>query len=441
MAVTFNAADRVGVIGGYIGGIGQILSMLGGGVAQPAANNNGNHGCGCGSCSDNTPVSRYEQRQGETISRLQSENAMLLADTGETQRVFDRMLEDSRVGSLISLRKDQALLMEGSLTDGGDGAVDGACRRHLGFNTFFNLNNILLNAIPYGISAVEVLWSRRDGLLVPSGFVPIPMKALSFPGRGAMRDYMTPVLSGQQIFLDNPDKFLVHRNDTGNGDRWGTPVLKQVYWPWRFKTFGFDAWIFAAKKIGVPTILALFETRGEEESRRRAAGLVEALSQWEAGSNGAMGNVKDVKVISSSIQDFNTLIETCNAEIAYGITGQSLATNQAQYGTRAQSDTHSGILRSVVTKDAYLLQQTNQQLVDAFCRLNFPGRPVPTYDIDSTDTADWATVREAIDRGIPVSRTALYEKLRLPRPRDEGDSFVKEAEGFGFDDSFFLPSR
>ena len=98
MAVTFNAADRVGVIGGYIGGIGQILSMLGGGVAQPAAN--GNNNCGCGNCSDNTPVSRYEQRQSDTISRLQSENAMLLAD----QRTDGKILElykviDQRFGT------------------------------------------------------------------------------------------------------------------------------------------------------------------------------------------------------------------------------------------------------------------------------------------------------------------------------------------------------
>lgn len=98
MAVTFNAADRVGVIGGYIGGITQILSMLGGGAVQPAANNNNN--CGCGNCSDNTPVSRYEQRQSDTISRLQSENAMLLAD----QRTDGKILElykviDQRFGA------------------------------------------------------------------------------------------------------------------------------------------------------------------------------------------------------------------------------------------------------------------------------------------------------------------------------------------------------
>ena len=113
MAVTFNAADRVGVIGGYIGGIGQILSMLGGGVAQPTAN--GNNNCGCGNCSDNTPVSRYEQRQSDTISRLQSENAMLLAD----QRTDGKILElykviDQRFGTtgqqIVQIAAQQAVV-------------------------------------------------------------------------------------------------------------------------------------------------------------------------------------------------------------------------------------------------------------------------------------------------------------------------------------------
>lgn len=39
MAVNFNAADRVGVIGGYIGGIGQLLNWAGGMCPNPAGAN------------------------------------------------------------------------------------------------------------------------------------------------------------------------------------------------------------------------------------------------------------------------------------------------------------------------------------------------------------------------------------------------------------------
>ena len=118
-----------------------------------------------------------------------------------------------------------------------------------------------------------------------------------------------------------------------------------------------------------------------------------------------------------------------------------MATNQTQYGTRAQADTHTGTFSSIVVKDAYLLQQTDQQLVNAFCRLNFPGRKIPSYDIDSTDIASWDVIREAIDRGIEVSKTALYDKIKIPKPKNKDDVFVKQAESFGFADDFFFQMK
>lgn len=376
-----------------------------------------------------------------SITSYMNDTDQWLHNVGESQEVFERMLDDARVGSLIELRKDKVQLLEGSFTEGGDKQVDEAVKENLTFNTFFNLNNILLNAIGFGLAATEILWERKNGLLVPTAFVPIPRTALSFPASGSLMSYMTPIITAQSIPLDNPNKFLIHRNDTGNGDRWGTPVLRKAYWPWKFKNMGMDAWIFAAQKIGVPTILAIFEARGEEESKKRAKALTFALREWESGSSGALGNIKDLKVIDSNIKDFNTLVDTCNAEIAYAITGQSLATNQTQYGTRAQADTHTGTFSSIVVKDAYLLQQTDQQLVNAFCRLNFPGRKIPTYDIDSTDIANWDIIREAIDRGIEVSKTALYDKIKIPKPKNKDDVFVKQAESFGFADDFFFQMK
>lgn len=90
MAVTFTAADRVGTIGGYIGGIGQIAQMLLGGGMIPGNAYTNNGGCNCnGNCSENTPVNRFELSQEQTISRLQSEKDMLLSD----QRNDGKMLE------------------------------------------------------------------------------------------------------------------------------------------------------------------------------------------------------------------------------------------------------------------------------------------------------------------------------------------------------------
>lgn len=73
--MTFNAADRVGVVGGYIGGIGQILNMLGGnGIIG-----NG-YGCNNGmayGCSDNMAVNRYELGMEKDLAAKDSKISLL----------------------------------------------------------------------------------------------------------------------------------------------------------------------------------------------------------------------------------------------------------------------------------------------------------------------------------------------------------------------------
>ena len=49
-------------------------------------------------------------------------------------------------------------------------------------------------------------------------------------------------------------------------------------------------------------------------------------------------------------------------------------------------------------------------------------------------------VRDAIDRGVPVSLSAMYRKYHLAKPEDEKDVFVKQQSDLGFSDpqSFFF---
>ena len=368
-----------------------------------------------------------------SVAGYMADTSSWLADVGERESVFDEMRDDPRVESLVKNRKDKVLQMTGSFTESKNKRVNEACENLLTFNTFYALNNILLNGIPYGLAACEVLWEFKGGWYVPAGFVPIPRTALSFPQRDDI-DFFTPVLSQQNIALSDRCKFIIHRNDDGSLSQWGRPALRSAYSFWKFKQFGMKFWSMAAEIVGAPTILALFDVKGETEARKRAQELTDMMADWKSGSNGALSNVRDVKVISSQINDFKTIIETCDTEIAYALTCQSLAVNEGQYGTRAQGTLHEATYDETIKGDAYLLQKSDQQLVDAFCELNFPGETAPQYDIDSTDFASWEIIRDAIDRGVPVSLKALYNKVHLPKPVDEKDSFVKAQPSFGFSD-------
>ncbi|HIW37015.1 MAG TPA: hypothetical protein IAA30_08555, partial [Candidatus Treponema faecavium] len=57
-----------------------------------------------------------------SITSYMDDTADWMSRTGESQEVFERMMDDPRVGSLAELRKDRVQLMEPSITDSGDEA-------------------------------------------------------------------------------------------------------------------------------------------------------------------------------------------------------------------------------------------------------------------------------------------------------------------------------
>ncbi|MCL2808640.1 MAG: DUF935 domain-containing protein [Treponema sp.] len=370
-----------------------------------------------------------------------------LSSVGESQEIFGKMMNDPKIESLIDNRKDRVQLMYGSITESGNNLIDNACREHLTFNLMYKLNTILLNAIPYGIALCEIIWEKKSGLYVPVDFIPIPRTAINFPRSG---NYGVPYLSALNKPLDEPNKFIIHRNDKGDGNLWGTPALRSCYWPWKFKQLGFRFWIQAAERLGVPSILAIFETKNAADAEATAGKLTGMLREMKSGSSGAFANIKEIKVVDGAIKDFETIVKVCNEEISYGITAQSLMTSEAQYGTKSQGLLHAETYNFTTTHDAYLIQQSDQILYNYFVEVNFPGAAAPSYDIDSTDFADWEIIRDAIDRNIPVSLNALYDKVHLPRPENAADSFVKPSASsmyFGDradsdnSDSFFLRTK
>lgn len=107
MAVNFTAADRVGSIGGYIGGISALAGMLGLGGCN--AYNMG------GYCSENTPVTRYEQEQSQEIAKLRSERDSLLISQQTDAKILEVWKEiDKRFSAtgqeIASLAANQAVI-------------------------------------------------------------------------------------------------------------------------------------------------------------------------------------------------------------------------------------------------------------------------------------------------------------------------------------------
>jgi phage gp29-like protein len=195
-----------------------------------------------------------------------------------------------------------------------------------------------------------------------------------------------------------------------------------------FKNAGFRFWMITAEKFGVPTVIAIFESDDEEKARQRAKELAEALSGIQSDAAIALGNVKEINTleIKGNIDSFKVLIDACDNQISYAITGQNLASAEGKYGTRAQAEIHEKMLQSVAAKDAIDLGHTlTNQLIKYIVTLNF-GTDAPGASIvfDTDEYAEWTVVKDAIQVGVPVSKRLLYTEYNIPEPDNDEDSFI-----------------
>lgn len=96
MALNFTAADRVGGIGGYIGGIATLLNMAGG-IAPANSGSDNDH-----------VVSRYEAKKDARIAELETEVKLRDANAYTDQKILSTyQYVDNRLRSVESQLCDQ----------------------------------------------------------------------------------------------------------------------------------------------------------------------------------------------------------------------------------------------------------------------------------------------------------------------------------------------
>ena len=306
-----------------------------------------------------------------------------------------------------------------------------------------------LSAIEYGFSFSEVLWVNKNGYYLPDALRNKNAADIGFVNRmimsdGIYKNHWIPTLKRTGQELNQKYKFLIYRNEPRSESPYGTSDLIACYWAWKFKQLGWDFWARASQKASVPSIVALFDidTTDEKKAQEKARIVSSTLAEMESGAGVAFANVKSVTPlpISGNVEGHKTLIEVCNNEIAFALTTQSLSTQEANYGSRAQAEVHDANLVRVAHGDAKALQGTLQTLIDWMVALNFGENvPSPKGYFDIKNYATFQEVMQAVQNKIPLSKEALYTRYGLPRPEDDNDLFIVENQQpqtpFNFSDS------
>jgi len=351
----------------------------------------------------------------------------ILRDAGEAQEIYRYMKTDSRIKSLLTVAKSAVLnyplrIEQGEASDDVNAFIEESIKPKL----LLGAAKRLLTGMDYGYSVLEIVWKEQKGTWIPDDIVLRKPERFSCDTEGRLLHKKL----GEIIQLyEQSYKWLVYRHDKDAENPYGTSILKSCYWPWKFKKAGLEFWLMAAEKFAVPSILALFESsETDEKLRDRAMQLSEMLSTVQSGSGAALANIKDIKVLESpgSLSEFKTLMDWCDTQIAYGIVYQSLAVQEAQNGTRAQAEVHEDTFQIASKNVCREIADVLQRIIDWTVELNYGlDVPAPSIAFEMEEHAAWEVVRDAIDRGVPISKTTLYDRYGLPEPKDEQDVFLK----------------
>ena len=356
----------------------------------------------------------------------------VLRDTGERISVYREMRTDPRIKSLLALVKSSILEFTPRIEQADSRPqVYKTVSEYIPQSLIYGLEKRLLSAIDYGYSVVELVWENTQGWWTVADVVLRKPERFAFDAEGRLK-YKDPNTAKLLDLYNQSYKWLVFRHDKDAENPYGTSALKSCYWAWKFKKAGSQFWIMAAEKFSVPSILALFDTtEPEDKIKARALDLSEMLATVQNGSGAALANIKDVKLLTSpeKVSEFRSLMEWCDQRISYGITGQSLATQEAEFGSRAQASVHKDVLTLLAKGICRDMTEVLQRLISYVTELNFgPGEPEPQIRFDLEDHTTWEELIQAIDRGIPVSKQSLYTRYGVPEPADDDDAFVRSAQ-------------
>jgi len=344
--------------------------------------------------------------------------------TDEYYSAIEGMLLDPHIRSQLELRK-HAILSADIGFEGEQNAVEVVKRALENINLHSDLKD-LLSALEYGWAVVEVIWKKED-----------VWKVASIERRDPSRFRFTK--GGKLVYADSgkevEDYKFIWIAYNGNAENpYGESVLKPVYYVWKLKLIALNYWEVLTEKYAIPPLAAIAEDNAQEETLSR---LMDALSEIQASASAVFSGVKDIKTIDvgDKSEVFSALIDYCNREISKAITGQILSSGTGDHGSYALAKVHKDMFLYIVKSDAkWLEHKLNITLVKWILELNaVEGSTKIRFNFKGDLELD--KVLALIDRGFPVSKTALYERYGVPKPTSEEDVFIKpDLQGITFRD-------
>lgn len=233
----------------------------------------------------------------------------------------------------------------------------------------------LLQALLAGYAVAEIVWTVRDGLIVPERVVTRAQRRFVF----VQVDENTPphlhLLTRENMLTGVPvpqRKFIVHRVNPEDDNPYGAGLGLQLFWPVFFKRKGIVAWNKLCDRFGSPTPHGKYPRNASPKEKSTLVDALRAMSNdgYLATPEGMEVALLEAK-LAGNVTTQQQLCEYMDAWIAEVLTGQEPARTGGGGALAAAAQERQNVRQDLTQADSDLLSETlNETLIAWICEYN-----------------------------------------------------------------------
>jgi phage gp29-like protein len=378
------------------------------------------------------------------------------------QAIYDDIEEkDDMVASCLDARKENVLSKSRHVRPASDKRRDGKIAEFIedtlegyinpGTGERFGLDNVLWEALDFigrGVAIGENIFGEANDRIYIQDVKFKPPHLFTF-GEGMLAPYSTGIYPYPQtgplrlrpgMMIENweferplPEKkFFVHSFRPRYGNRWGSPLLRKVFWLSWFKRANVKNWLRYGEK-GAGTVASRYNDGAGAAEQQNALDAARAIFEESVVALPKKFQIEVLESVrtsmGSSFKEFAD--EFCNNGIARVIRGQTLTSRGSEGGggSRALGQVHQQVEAVKTEVDAKnLMMAVNTKLVWPLTLLNFgPVERPPVWVINYEQGANLEKLSAMLLRlwqmRLPIPRSFVYNTFQIAEP-DEGEEVL-----------------
>ena len=335
---------------------------------------------------------------------------IVLAKANKTIAVYKELLADPFVHGCMESRKSGVLSLEWDIDRGKAKSRQTQFVKTIFANLkIYDIISSVLDAVGYGYSVMEIIWSMIDGYWVPTDIKQKPADWFCFDpdGRLLFKSKMYPM--GEPV----PDnKFLVATNNGSYVNPYGMSILSKCFWATTFKKGGLKFWVTFTEKFGNPWTLikvpsAFNQNQIDEVVEAFDKMVQEGIAVYKENIDAALQFPS-----SASVDIFERMLQYCKDDISMAFLGHTKA-SQSVPGELGNKKAQLDVREDIVLSDKRIVEGFFNELIKIIFKLNFDSSiELPTFILyEEQDEIDINLAnRDMILKNMGVNFTKDYIK-------------------------------